>query len=162
MKTVAGLVFKYAIANDIVEKNYAMNLYTGKDAKGTTPPFTPDEVERIRQAVGVLPFADYVYCMIYTGFRPAEFFALKKDAYRDGILTGGGKTKAGTDRKVPVSPKIVGILESKSQSGSAYLCPAEDGRQMGVEHFRKICFDRLMNQLGIEGRRPYSCRHTFG
>ena len=32
---------------------------------------------------------------------------------------------------------------------------------MGVEHFRKICFDRLMNQLGIEGRRPYSCRHTF-
>ena len=161
MKTVAGLVFKYAIANDIVEKNYAMNLYTGKDAKGTTPPFTPDEVERIRQAVGVIPFADYVYCMIYTGFRPAEFFALKKDAYRDGILTGGGKTKAGTDRKVPVSPKIVGILESKSQSGSAYLFPAEDGRQMGVEHFRKICFDRLMNQLGIEGRRPYSCRHTF-
>ena len=161
MRTVAGLVYKYAISNDIVGKNYAAHLYTGRDAKGTTPPFTAGEVERIRQAVGVIPYADYVYCMIYTGFRPAELFALKKTSYQDGILTGGGKTKAGTDRKVPVSPKIRGIIDSLSDTPGEYLFPAEDGKRMGVDHFRRVCFAHLMDALGITDRRPYSCRHTF-
>ena len=32
---------------------------------------------------------------------------------------------------------------------------------MDDEHFRKYCFTPLMEQLGISGKVPYSCRHTF-
>jgi integrase len=32
---------------------------------------------------------------------------------------------------------------------------------MNDEHFRTCCFEPLMKQLNIEGRVPYSCRHTF-
>lgn len=161
MRTVAGLVYKYAIANDIVEKNYAQHLFTGREAKGTTPPFTMEEVEKIRQAVGVVPYADYVYCMIYTGFRPSEFFALRKDAYTDGILIGGGKTKAGTDRAVPVSPKIEPILQKQLRTPGDYLFPDDAGNPISAERYRIKYFARVMDSLGISGRLPYSCRHTF-
>ena len=32
---------------------------------------------------------------------------------------------------------------------------------MDDEFFRKKCFNPLMKELGIEGKVPYSCRHTF-
>ena len=32
---------------------------------------------------------------------------------------------------------------------------------MTHEYFRKHCFDPLMAKLGITGKVPYSCRHTY-
>ena len=35
------------------------------------------------------------------------------------------------------------------------------GKQVTHEYFRKHCFDPLMAKLGITGKVPYSCRHTY-
>lgn len=163
MRTVAGLLNKFAMDQDIIPRNYAANLYTGRDRKGTRPAFTWDEVDAIRQAVGTLPYADYVYTLIYTGFRPSELFALTKDSYnaQDNTLTGGAKTEAGRDRVVPVYSGLLPILQRRLESPSRWLFPRADGTQMNERYFRSACFNPLMDQLGITDRLPYSCRHTF-
>ena len=170
MRTVCSLVYKYAMQNGIVENNLAQFIYVGKKKKGTRPPFTMDELDTVRKAIGTIPYADYVYFLCYTGFRPNEFLSLKKDAYHevklDGetvpLVIGGFKTEAGTDRIVTISPKVLDILNSQMQKEGEYIFPnIEDGTIMDDEYFREKCFKPLMDQLGIKGKVPYSCRHTF-
>ena len=163
MRTVCSLVYKYAIINRIVPDNLAQFLYVNSKKKGTRDAFSADELEKIRKAVGKEPYADYVYFMCYTGFRPNEMLSLKKDAYKKdkNVLIGGFKTEAGKDRPVPVSAKIAPILAQRMASDSEYIFSRPDGTLMDDEHFRKYCFVPLMKKLGIEGKVPYSCRHTF-
>ncbi len=170
MRTVCSLVFTYAMQKGVVELNQAKFLFAGKEKKGKRPPFTSEELETVRKAVGRLPYADYVYCMCYLGFRPNEFLSLKKSAYKEvayegdiiRMLVGGFKTEAGTDRTVSITPKIQKIIDAQLKKEGEYLFPnIEDGSMMDDEYFRKKCFQPLMKELGIEGKVPYSCRHTF-
>lgn len=163
MKTVCSLVFRYAIVNRLVSENPAQFLYVNAKKKGTRPAFTADELKKIQQSIGKIPYADYVFFMCYTGFRPNEMLSLKKDAYdKDhNCLIGGFKTETGTNRVVPVNAKIAPILAERMASDSEYIFPRKDGTMMDDEHFRKYCFNPLMDALGITDRVPYSCRHTF-
>lgn len=163
MRTVCSLVFKYAVINKLITTNLAPYLYVNGKKKGTRPAFTADELKKIADAVGKVPYADYVYFMCYTGFRPNEMLSLKKDAYDSAhnALIGGFKTEAGKDRVVPVNAKIAPILARQMASESEYIFPRPDGSMMDDEHFRKYCFNPLMETLGITDRVPYSCRHTF-
>ena len=163
MRTVCSLVYKHAIISGIVANNLSQHLYVNAKKKGTRPAFTSDELEKIRLAIGKYPYADYVYFMCYTGFRPNEMLSMKKDAYdKDhNALIGGFKTEAGTNRIVPVNAKIAPILAERMASDSEYIFPRSDGSLMDDEHFRRYCFNPLMATLGIEGKVPYSCRHTF-
>lgn len=170
MKAVMGLLYKYAIPRHQATMNLAEYLHTGDNDKSTRPPFSPDQVERISQRIGITPYADVVYVLIYTGFRPAELFSLTKDSYHDGILTGGIKTEAGKDRAVPVSPKIRAIIEQRVSVCHGFLFPRENGEQMSVAYFRDYCFYPVLAAAGIQPLptaehpayyTPYSCRHTF-
>lgn len=163
MRTVCSLVYKYAIINGLTDKNLAQHLYVNTKKKGTRPAFTADELDAIRKAIPSHPFANYVYCMCYLGFRPNEMLTLKKTAYDPDhtTLTGGFKTEAGRDRIVPVSPKIRPIIDAQLRTPGDYLFPDADGQLMTDDHFRKYCFNPLMAALGIDGKVPYSCRHTF-
>lgn len=170
MKAVMGLLYKYAIPRHQATMNLAEYLHTGDNDKSTRPPFSPDQVERISQRIGITPYADVVYVLIYTGFRPAELFSLTKDSYHDGILTGGIKTEAGKDRAVPVSPKIRAIIEQRVSACHGFLFPRENGEQMSVAYFRDYCFYPVLAAADIQPiptvehpayYTPYSCRHTF-
>ena len=164
MKVVAGLIWKYAMDNDLVSKNVTGNLYTGNDATSTRDPFTDLELQRIRQAVGTEPYADYVVALCFTGFRPGEMLELSKSAYHpEGrYLIGGGKTEAGTDRIVTIPPAITDIIDARAAAPGDLLFPnLKTGKRMSHEYFRKYCFDPLMEKLGITGKVPYSCRHTY-
>lgn len=162
IKAFLSLLYKHAMHNDIVDRNRADTLFTGNDQKGTREAFTTKELDVIRKST--LPYADYVLCMCYLGYRPGEMLALKKGAYDpvNKCLIGGGKTKAGTDRIVTISPKILPQIEARYAADSEYLFPRLDtGKKMSDDYFRKYCFDPLMEKLGMTNRVPYSCRHTF-
>ena len=170
MKALAGLLYKYALPRHQTDMNYAEFLHTGNDAKGTRPAFTKVQVEAIRNQIGITPHADDVYCLIYTGFRPTEMFALTKQDYQDGILYGGIKTEAGKNRAVPVSPKIAEIIKTRTFGKSEYLFPKDDGTQMSINYFRDNYFYQVLAAAGIQPMPtkehpaffvPYSCRHTF-
>lgn len=99
MRATCGLMYKYGIPRHLIPENLnlAQFLSVKGEAAAHRPSFTDIEIEKIRQAVGVVPYADYVYCMIYLGFRPSEFLALDvKDYDREQhCLVGGAKTAAG-------------------------------------------------------------------
>lgn len=170
MKALAGLLMKYAIPRHQTDLNYAEYLHTGNDAKGTHPPFTMEQVELIRQQIGVTPYADVVYVLIYTGFRPTELLTLTKADYVDGVLYGGAKTEAGKNRAVPVSSKIMPYIQERLSGASNWLFPKGDGTQMSVKYFRDNFFYQVLAAAGIQPLptkertayyKPYSTRHTF-
>lgn len=170
MKALAGLLMKWAIPRHQTDLNYAEYLNTGNDAKGTHPPFTQEQVELIRKQIGVTPYAEYVYILIYTGFRPSEMFNLTSDSLVNGVLFGGAKTKAGKGRAVPVNPKISPYLQRIRDKYAKWLFPKLDGSKMLPKYFRDYCFYPVLAAAGIQPIPtpehpayyvPYSCRHTF-
>lgn len=175
MKALAGLLYKYAGSRQITTHNLAQYIYVGKGEQIERPAFSAAQLKIIQQAVGTVPYADYILCMCYLGFRPNEMLSLTKAAFHEedgtAYLIGGFKTEAGTNRKVTISPKIMPIIRRQlSDKSSIYLFPKPDGSLMRDDYFREVCFYPALDQLGIQaipqpGERahfvPYSCRHTF-
>ena len=174
MKALGGLLYKYALPRHLSDMNYAMFLETGVNDKKTHPAFNPDQIETIRWSVGQIAYAEEIYVLIYTGFRPAELFGLQKSDYReiDGVacLVGGIKTEAGKNRVVTISPRIRSIIQSRLQGDSPWLFPNQKGGKMNAKVFREKYFYPALEEMGIqdcpaEGVHPryvpYSCRHTF-
>lgn len=174
MKALGNLLYKYAASRKIVTHNYAQYIFVGKDKKGTHPAFTLDQVEQIRRACGRIPYAEYVYCMIYLGFRPNEMLSLKRDSYHNenGVeyFIGGFKTAAGTDRPVTISPKIKPFVRELVLKADPWIFPKPEGGRMDDDCFRDRVFYPLLAALNIQpipdkehpaSLVPYSCRHTF-
>ncbi len=175
MKALGGLLYKYALPRHLSDMNYAIYLETGENDKESHPPFTAEQIERIRISVGQVAYAEEIYVLIYTGFRPTELFGLRRTDYREiggaACLVGGCKTKAGRDRVVTVSPRIHKIIEGRVRQGtSEWIFPDSKGNRMDVKTFRVKCFYPALEAMGIQPRPipgtqaqyvPYSCRHTF-
>ena len=178
MRAVVSLMYKYGIPRHLIPDNLNLApflIVTGEGAAHRES-FTDVQIEMIRQGVGVVPYADYVYCMIYTGFRPSEFLALTHDSYDKTrvTLTGGAKTDAGKGRVVTLSPKIKSIVEARFDASSAFLFGDAAGGQFSLKYFTERYFYPALEAVGIDNpvveiaggvkRRkytPHSCRHTF-
>lgn len=163
MKALCTLMYKYAITRNVCTTNVGQYIYTSGE-KQTRPAFTLAQIEQIRENGSYA--AKITLCMIYTGFRPGELLKLTKSAYHNengvSYLVGGGKTQAGKDRTVTISPKIAEIISEQLKSDGIYLFPY-NGKPMTDDYFRENLFSPLMQKIGITDKNivPYSCRHTF-
>lgn len=178
MRAVVGLMYKYGIPRHMVPENLnlAQFLIVSGEGAAHRESFTDPQIERIRQAIGVAPYAEYIYCMIYTGFRPSEFLTLTHDAYDPtrGTLTGGSKTEAGRGRVVTVSPKVKKLVEASYARHGAFLFGDAKGQQLDLKAFTEKCFYPALEKAGIDNPlveiaggvqrhkyTPHTCRHTF-
>lgn len=174
MKSLGKRLYEYAIGRAIVDRDYASYIYISREGNKPRPALKPEHVELIRGQIGKYPFAEYVYCHCYLGYRPNEMLQLMKDAYHrtDGAeyLIGGFKTEAGTDRAVTISPKIAPIIRKLVAAPGAYIFPGPDGEMIDDEYYREKIFYPLLAHLGIQEMPskdkpatyvPYSCRHFF-
>ena len=180
MKTTAGLIWGYAFDANIVHKDITDNLYIGKHATTKRKPLTSADVELIKNVIGTLKYAEYIYCQCYLGYRPGEFLEIKKEQVKSEVINGetvyyiveGIKTEAGMDRIVVVPKQIVDyILERLSVEGTEYLFPMycykkkttqfKGFQKMSTEYYNKFVFKPITQQLGITGVVPYSARHTY-
>lgn len=175
MKTTANLLWKYAIDSGYITQNVASNLYTGKGKSIQRKPITEAELQLVKEAIGTEPYADYVYCLCYLGFRPTEFLSLKKsDCYTEGdirYLVGGIKTDAGIDRTVIIPQQIESIINERLRViGTDLLfpmvCHNRKGEFTGYKlmthnYFNNFVFKPMMAHLGVSDRVPYSARHTY-
>lgn len=166
MRILLNQLFRYAIQNDITHKNYAEFLTLPKaEKKPVKDCFSDIECARIEQAVGTVPYADWILCMLYTGFRIGEFFALTSFSVKENdgvpVLVGGGKTEAGRDRLVPVHPKIRAIIEAqKAKHGKTLFC-RPDGSPMPPDYFRDKIYRPALQQIGVRQLPPHATRRTF-
>ena len=176
MKCTAGLLWAYAIDNNLADKDITKNLYIGKGASVQREPLSDLEVERIRQEIGKDKYAPYIYALCYLGFRPGEMLEIKKGQVKEHngnlYIIEGKKTDAGRDRIVPVHARIRPIIEAQlATEGTDYLFPMhiidrkgnfKGYKVMSDNYFNKYAFRPLADRLGIpKNKVPYSARHTF-
>lgn len=177
-KTCLGLVYKYGIPRGYVppnlagEANLAKFLKVTGEGSSSKVGFSEDELELVRASIGTVPYADYIYCACYLGFRPSAFLALDVSRFdrKEKAIVGGIKTEAGINRTVTISPKIQPIIErlTKDKIAGAIFC-APDGSQMDLKDYRAqfyaaletIGIDNPTDEYGRHRLTPHSCRHTF-
>lgn len=178
IKILAGMLCKYAIENDLIEKSYAQFIKIPMFEKSEKKIFTPKEISVLwkhsdDKRVQIILF------LIYTGLRIGELSALKVSDLdlEQGYMICGEKTKAGKNRIVPFPGNIPEIAEfvriwaSESQSDSR-----ESLLGMTTAQLRHQCFYAALTELGLitpsgkqNGRflfdtphyTPHSTRHTF-
>lgn len=188
MKCVAGLIWGYAFDQNIVDKDITDNLYIGKGQSVQRDPITEKEVAAIKECIGKVRYADYIYSLCWLGFRPGEMLELKKEMLFSTVIededtkeektvwyfVNGKKTDAGKDRIVVIPDQILDIvLARKDVEGTDLLFPQykyskktppefNGYKQMSHEYFNKHCFKPLMKSLGFDGNKvPYCARHTY-
>ncbi|MCR4887549.1 MAG: site-specific integrase [Ruminococcus sp.] len=162
IKTMAVMLCKFAMENDIVNKNYAEFVKIPKFEKKEKRIFSHEEISKLWQHSDDRNVQAVLF-MIYTGFRIGEVTALTaKDVHlKEGYIIGGEKTDAGKNRIVPLPPSIPELKEFVVQwcenAGDSRLFP------MTTAKFRKEVFDPALITAAIipDGLTPHSTRHTF-
>ena len=167
IKCLLTSMYSYAMQNDIVNKNYAEFVELPPKNETSKSRFTDIQLETLRKSIGIIPYADYIYCMCYLNFRVSEFLELTAESYHISgsgipVFIGGKKTGAGTDRLVPIHPKIQQIVKNcLDKHGETIFCGAE-GNALTPTHFRKYCFYPAIEALAFpDDLTPHSCRRTF-
>ena len=177
MKALGTLMYKLAAELRVfgvnTETNFASLVWLPTDDSESRQPFTLEELGKIKAGASAgIRYADWILAMCYTGFRPSEFLALKKDSFdaERWTLRGGAKTEAGKNRIVPVHPLIRPIIAKQMFASGEYLFSVHKDKPTTLDNFRQACFYPALEALGIQPvpkprekpeRTPYSTRHTF-
>lgn len=173
IKSLFNMMYKYALAHDICDKDYASVMFANgspiKNERTKEPvPFSIDEINQLWNNIDKVLFADMILVGIYSGWRPQELSILKiKDIDLESkTMTGGLKTEAGKNRIVPIYSKIMPLIEKRMQEATAlrsdYLFNDTNGQQgtyMTYDKYRKR-FEKVMKATGMN-HRPHETRHTF-
>ena len=161
VRVFIGLLYKYAMENDIVNKNYAQFIKLEREEKKEKTVFTADEIAILENNIAENG-ADIVLILIYTGMRINELLTLKKSDIdlKSRTITGGLKTDAGKNRTIPIHDKIYDYVVKHYFNGHDDLFVREDGSPLTDSYFRKYIYYPLLDKLGIERRTIHSTRHT--
>lgn len=173
IKSLFNMLYRYAVANDIVKKDYASVMFAnGNPIKRSRTrdviPFTQEEIQMLWNNLEQIPFVDMILIEIYSGWRPQELAILK--TYDVDItsetMRGGLKTDAGKNRIVPIHPLIKPLIEKRMSEAatlqSEYLFNDANGQQgtyMTYDKYRSR-FDKVMKRLNLK-HHPHETRHTF-
>lgn len=167
MKSMYNLMYRYALKYDIVDKNYAELCNSVKVEKiHVKVPFTAEEVQQLWEVKDEVPFVDMILVGLYSGFRPIELTMIKKaNVYlSEGYIIGGTKTKAGTNRMVPIHPRIKEIIEKRCNTTSEYLFNDYnmfEGEICSLTYDKyRNRFEKVMRALRLK-HNPHETRHSF-
>ena len=163
IKVLFNQLFKFAMENDIVNKDYATYAVVGKNTEDSSrKAFSDKEIKKLFDVVDNINYVDTILIMIYTGLRIGELIILKPEDVdlKNRTITGGIKTDAGKNRIVPISNKIYDMVACRVSQGQEYLISRENGKQFKYENYYKEKFTPIMEQLNFK-HKPHDCRHTF-
>lgn len=128
MKTLYNLLFDYAVAHEIVDKNYA-RLFTVDTGYVRKPnchiAYTEEELNTLWDNLDKHPIIDMILIQCYSGWRPGEMCDLKTENIdlEQGVMIGGLKTKAGINRTVPIHPRIFNLVKARYDKALAANSP---------------------------------------
>ena len=168
MKALGTMLFRQAMSNDLVDKNYAEGLKPRGEKQEPRQPFTDLELQKMWH---ILEQPDYDYktnhidlvlILCYTGFRIEELLNLKDTDYYEekdwSYFVGGLKTDAGRNRVVGISPKILPLVKRHLKTGYIF---SSNGKKISAATFRDKYYYPALADAGIERKVPHCCRHTF-
>ena len=168
MKALGTMLFRMAMQNDIVDKNYAEGLKARGEKQEPRQPFSDEELKKMWGIVQNPNYdfrfnnIDLVLILCYTGFRLDELLNLKREDFHEedgwSYFVGGLKTEAGRNRIVGISPKILPLVKRHLKDGYIF---SKDGKKVSAKDFREKVYYPALEINGIEKKVPHCCRHTF-
>lgn len=180
IKVVAGLLEKYAMQYDIIQKNYSAFIELPPNIQKEKEIFSQEQIEKLEEAAEQdFMWSRLIVILMYTGWRISELLNLTPDDYdaENKTLTGGVKTDNGKNRVVPVHPYIQGYIdELLAMNGPRIVCRKKtsgtgDNKTVTLvpvspAFFRKRYFKPTLDALGIkqpngEDFTPHATRHVF-
>lgn len=177
IKSIFNLMFDYAMEYELIDKNYARNFKISdsiirekeQNHKGHIP-FEDNEIEILWKNLEKYKYIDTILIQCYMGWRPQELFNIEISNidFDNMTIRGGMKTKAGTNRLVPIPKKIIGIVKNSYQEAlelnSKYLinCPDSDsGIRMNYDKYKNR-YRSIIKQLKLNPEhKPHDCRMHF-
>lgn len=161
IKLLLNLLYKYAVQNDICDKNYAEFIKVHREAKRKKEIFTENEIN-ILEKNDFIPYTDTILILIYTGMRISEMLGLNKNAidWENETITGGLKTDAGRERVIPIHAKIKKYLRHWYEQSDGVLFFKNDHEAISANYYREYIYYPLLEKLGIARKTPHTTRHT--
>lgn len=171
IKLLYGQLYKYAVQNDLVEKDYSKFVDISKhksnddEQKGIHTDIKPEETAVLWERADD-PNVQEALMLIYSGLRVGEFLALKPediDIDKRFITVRKSKTNAGR-RRVPISSKTLAFWEGRVNHGpdpAGYLIhtgskPSADPRYRAY----KTRFEEVFSSADLPAHLPHDTRHT--
>ena len=144
----------FAYDNDIILKQYSVNLTVPEAAPKEGKLFTKEEISRIWDADD-----DVAKFLLYTGMRISEALTLEcgNIDLKEKTIVCGIKTEAGKNRIIPIHQKIFPIIQKNM--GGKYLFAYKGKVQRHTEYIRRS-WNPLMEKLGMD-HHTHDCRKTF-
>lgn len=165
-KSIVALLFRkmyaFAIANDIVSKDYSLTLNVpSKNRKAEKSIFTDEEIKKLWSIRGNIN-ADILLILLYSGMRINELLKLRKEKIflEENYLIAGSKTEAGKDRYIPIHHKIKPILaEYINANDTPYLFLGATKKPIRYDSYQRKRFAPLMKKLEMS-HTIHETRHT--
>ena len=156
IKSLFNQLYKYAMKNDIVRKDYSALINTvGKyEREKKIEIFTDEEIQKLWDNLSI-ENVDIILIGIYSGWRPSELTDLETNNIdlEEGTMLGGIKTDNGIDRIVPIHDKILPLIAKRAEIPGALLFG------LNYEQYR-YSYKKIMKALGMN-HKPHETRHTF-
>lgn len=164
IRTLFNQLFKYAMENDLVDKDYAAFVDLGvNDTVSSRSPFTQKEIKKLWKNIEDVKLVDAVLIAIFTGLRPGELVIIENANIKieERYMTGGTKTAAGRDRIIPINKKILPLIEKRMKEDQKYLISDITGikNKARYDNYKKY-FGLIMDHLEMK-HKPHDSRHTF-
>lgn len=169
--TLNGLVklfhatFKYALENDVCEKDYSRFVTADSQQESKKKrPFSKEEIRKLWDNACNIKMLDMVLIHIYTGLRPAELVTLNVEDVHLAeryIEVKGTKTKA-AERVVPIHLDIIPLLEARidSRSNGFLFVSRKRSTHISYDSYRIFFAETLRERLNMR-HTAHECRHTF-
>lgn len=153
VRTLLSLLSKYAIVNELVDKDYSPYLHLGKDTKVYPhKPFTRQQINKLwllgDQATGIL-------ILLYTGMRCGGLLALRKSDINlrtKCLIVRQSKTEAGRNRIIPIHSRVLPAISQLYNESNDRVLPftySQFSRQ----------FKEIMGRINC-AHSTHDCRHT--
>ena len=176
VRQLCSQLCKFAMQNDVMDKNYASFLTLPKEEKKEKATFTAAERDML-WTHSADSKARFVLALIYMGFRIGEIAELTPaDVHLDeGYVVGGIKTNAGKNRVIPFPPNVPEIAGFFRDWLAA---PESSPIGLHVNTLRQFWFYPCLAELGMiappiynaKNKKyeykdtrltPHAARHTF-
>ena len=154
VRTLLSLLSKYAVVNELADKDYSRYLRLGKDTKVYPhKPFTRQQINKLwlmsDSATGIL-------ILLYTGMRCGELLALRKvdiNLRTKCLIVKHSKTEAGRNRIIPIHSRILPIISHLYHKSNDRILPVT------YSQFSRQ-FKEIMKAINC-AHSTHDCRHTM-
>lgn len=157
IKVLLNQLFRYALIEDYIEKNYAEYIKLPPLEKPKKDAFTLDERNKLWNDYNAgNDFTGYILIMIYTGMRYGEISTiLKKNIFLDNkYMIGGIKSEAGKNREIIIRDDILPIVIKFYNKCEKLLLEISE-----KEFYEQ--FKLTLIRSGVRSLDPHCCRHTL-